>query len=146
MQHQDGAMIRLEPAEASIERVAILDVAGGVGMRGDLAHGGSADRLASLAVRLAVDAADEDSMQPGVEPIEITQALQVAPGENQCLLDGVGGEIAVPEHELGDVEEPPDGVRGEARERLAIASSGPFHQLSPHGLVPHLRQSAPVSN
>jgi hypothetical protein len=88
----------------------------------------------SLTVRLAVDRSHQHSMQPGVEAVEIAESLEVAPGEDEGFLDGVVGEIAVAEHEVGDAEEAANRVSGQDRERIAIPASCLFDQVSPHRL------------
>jgi hypothetical protein len=75
-------------------------------------------------------------MEPGVEAVEIAQATQVAPRLHQRLLDGIVGEVAVAEHELGDVEEPADRGGSELSERCSIASPRPLDQVSSHQPYP----------
>ena len=85
-------------------------------------------------------------MQPGVEPVEVAKPSQVAPGEDEGLLNRIIGEIAVAQHELGNVEQATDRFGCEGCERIAIASACSLDQISPHGspLVP--RQHPPVSH
>jgi len=132
-QHEHGAMLRPQPAKAAIERVAILDAARGVRVIRDLRDHDHARGAASFAARLAIHAADQHATQPGVEAVEVAQPPQVAPGQDEGLLDRIVGEIAVAEHELGDVEQSADRFGGEARERFAIASACLLDQVSSHG-------------
>jgi hypothetical protein len=131
-QDEDGAVLGPEPAEAPLERVTIHHGGGGIRRRHDLANLDHSRRPPSLAIRLAIDGPDEDAMEPGIKAVGVAQSLQITPGEDERLLDRVVGLVAVPEHELGDVEEPADGAGGERRERLPIAPSRYLDQLSLH--------------
>src|SRR4029078_10561136 len=87
--------------------------------------------MPALALGLAIDAADEDAMQPGVEAIRVAKAAQVAPGDDERLLDRVVGEVAVVEHQLGNVEEAADRGGRELGERGPIASPCPLDPVQP---------------
>ena len=65
---------------------------------------------------------DGETMEPGVEPIGVTQPRQVAPGSDQCLLDRVAGQLRIPEDEAGGPVQPRDGPADELREGVMIAS------------------------
>ena len=106
MKDEHRTVLRAQPAEAPIEGVAIRDLRRRVRVGRCLWEMDDADRSAALAVRFPVHAPHEHPMKPRVEPVEISQALQVAPGEDEGLLDGVVREIAVTEGEViteGDV-------------------------------------------
>ena len=61
------------------------------------------------------------AMEPGVEPIGVTQPRQVAPGSDECLLDRVAGQLRIPEDEAGRPVQPRDGSAGELGEGVMIA-------------------------
>jgi hypothetical protein len=82
-------------------------------------------------------------MEPRTETVGVTQAAQVAPCDDESFLDGVLGEIAVVQHQLGDAVEARDPGSGEARERVAVAVLRKFHEISVHPRP--LVQHAPLS-
>lgn len=60
-------------------------------------------------------------MEPGVEPIGVTQPRQVPPGSDECLLDRVAGQLRVPEDEAGGPVQPRDGRADELGKGVMIA-------------------------
>ncbi len=79
------------------------------------------DRTATPAAK-AVDArANEETMEPGVEPIRVAQPREISPGADQRLLDRVSRELAIPEDESGGCIKPRDGRTGKHREGVMIA-------------------------
>jgi hypothetical protein len=44
---------------------------------------------------------DGQSVEPGIDPIEIAQPRQVSPGSEERLLDRVSRELVIPEDEPG---------------------------------------------
>ena len=79
------------------------------------------DRPPAPAARLVEAGVDGQAMEPGVEPIGVTQPRQVAPGSDEGLLDRVAGELRVPEDEAGGPVQPRDGPAGELGEGVMIA-------------------------
>ena len=49
--------------------------------------------LPTFVVGEPVDRADQDPVQPGIEPIRVAQRAQVPPGDDERFLDGVFREI-----------------------------------------------------
>ena len=64
---------------------------------------------------------DGQAMEPGVEPVGVTQPRQVVPGPDERLLDRVAGQLRVAEDEAGDPVQPRDGIAGELGEGVMIA-------------------------
>ena len=64
---------------------------------------------------------DGQAMEPGVEPVGITQPRQVVPGSDERLLDRVAGQLRVAEDEAGGPVQPRDGPAGELGEGVMIA-------------------------
>ena len=58
---------------------------------------------------------DGQAMEPGIEPVGITQSRQVAPGPDEGLLDRVAGQLRIPEDEAGGPVQPRGGPAGELR-------------------------------
>lgn len=137
-------MVGAESSEGAIDRIAIDDVTNDVGCDRRICAGQDTNGALPFAAGLAVDAADQDPMQPRLETVEVSQATQVSPGLDERLLDRIVGQVAVPEHQLGDVEEPADRRGGELGKGLPIAPSRPLDQLAPYRHpVPRSRQCAP---
>ena len=68
-------------------------------------------------------------MEPGVEPVRVAQAREVAPGSDVCLLDRVSRELLVPEDEAGDSLQPRDGRADEHGEGVMIAPPCPLDEF-----------------
>ena len=61
---------------------------------------------ATLARRLGDADVDDQAMQPRVEAVRIAESPQVAPGDHQCVLEGILGPIDVAQDPLSEREEP----------------------------------------
>ena len=140
MKDEHGPVLGPQPAEAAIERVAVLDASCRIRVARDV-RGPRPFVRTGVARAPPRDRRDRDQhpMQPGVEPVGVSKPLQVAPGEDERLLDRVVGEVAVAEHELGDVEQAADRIGREGRERVAVAPAC----LSRPGLAASARLSSP---
>src|SRR5436305_8587720 len=73
---------------------------------------------------------DDQSMEPGVEPIRVTKAGQVSPGSDGCLLDRVARELRVAEDQAGSRVQPREMDVEQGREGVMIASPRPFNETS----------------
>src|SRR4051794_18851083 len=96
-------MIGIEPAEGSLEDVAVgdsrrrvVDAGGPDGREVDL-DGATASASRDVETRV-----DRESPEPGVEPARVAQPGQVPPGANACFLDRVARELVVPEDQPGN--------------------------------------------
>ena len=108
---------------ARVDEVAIGERAGHVvhgrrvdGLELDL------DRPPSTAAGQVETRVDGQAMEPGIEPVGVTQPRQVAPGSDERLLDRVAGQLRIPEDEAGGLVQPRDGPAGELGEGVMIAS------------------------
>ena len=45
-------------------------------------------------------------MQPRVEPVRIAESSQIAPGDHQCVLEGILGSVDVAQDPLSHREQP----------------------------------------
>ena len=61
--------------------------------------------------------------QPGVEPVRVAQARQVAPGSDEGVLDRVARELAVSEDQSRRCVQPREGSAGDRGEGVMIAPS-----------------------
>src|SRR6185295_8866680 len=88
--------------------------------------------MTPLATRLVEARPNDEAPDPGVESIGIPKPRQVSPGLDESILDGVLGQIGIPQDQPGDGIEARERRGGEIREGLAIAALGSFHQLALH--------------
>ena len=133
MDDEHGSKVRLEAPEPAIDLVTVLE--GATCVRDGTIAAGIQDTdgsLASLVRRGSVDTPHEDPMHPGGEPIWIAQGTKVTPGQDQGLLDRILSQVAVAEHELGDVEHMRDRLFGQCAERLPVALLRTLHQVPLH--------------
>ena len=78
-------------------------------------------------------------MDPGVEPIEVAQSTNVAPSEDERVLNGILGAARVAQNYVGDAIEATDPGRSQRRKGLVIALSRQSHQISLHAFRPFRR-------
>src|SRR5882672_9886231 len=69
-------------------------------------------------------------MKPGVEPIRVPKARQIAPGPDQSLLDRVARELRVPKDEASGRVQPRKGRVDELGEGVMIAPLRASDELS----------------
>ena len=131
VQHDDRPVPLIEPAHGRVDELPIGQRAGQVG-RGGHVDGRKLDLdgAPSTAPDLVETGIDGQAMEPGVEPIGVTQPRQVAPGSDEGLLDRVAGQLRIPEDEAGGPVQPRDGPAGELGEGVMIALPRPVHESS----------------
>src|SRR5690349_1988723 len=123
MEHDDRAPAWLERPQATIKEIAIDDGRREVGRHRDVDRGELDLDRAPLAAPHDVEAGiDEQSMEPGVEAVDIAQRRQVAPAPDHRLLDGVARELAVAEDQASGRVQPRDGRADEHGEGVMIAT------------------------
>ena len=129
-----GPLLRRQAPEAPVELVTHGHGALGVGRhRLERRVEGELDDLPlSAPFRGAVAGADEQSMQPGVEPVRVTQTAHVEPGLEERVLHGIGGVLVIAEDEPGGPEEPIGPAGRQCREGIEIAPLRPNHEVSLH--------------
>jgi hypothetical protein len=71
-------------------------------------------------------------MQPGVEPVWVTQTAQVNPGLEKRILHGIGSVLVIAQDEPGGPEEPIGRADRQWRERIEISPLRPDHEVSLH--------------
>jgi hypothetical protein len=88
------------------------------------------DRPSSTAARDVEARVDGQAVDPGVEPVRLAEATQVAPGTEQAILDGIARELAVPEDQAGSRVQPRDRPTDELGEGVMIALPRQIHEPS----------------
>ncbi len=137
VEHEDRPLLGRQPPEPALDLVAI-------GERGEvIRRRRSVDRQdpngrdpGALAARLRIADVDEHSLEPGVEPLRIAEAGQLAPGDHQRLLHRVLGEADVAEDAARDPEEQVAPRPGQDGERLPVPALGLLHEVAIHSLRP----------
>lgn len=131
VQDDDRAPGVIESAHSAVHEVAVGEGASDVWHRRhvdglDLDLDGSTSSMA----RLVQARIDGQAMEPGIEPLGVTQRRQVAPGSDQGILDRVSSELMVPEDEAGRLVQPRDGGAGKFGEGVMIAPLRSFHDTA----------------
>ena len=75
---------------------------------------------------------DEESGQPGLEPIRIAEAGQLTPGDHQRVLDRVLGSFVVSQDPSRDPEQPVTAGASQDGERLPVTALGCDDKLRIH--------------
>jgi hypothetical protein len=75
---------------------------------------------------------DEESPEPGIEPIDVAKPWKLSPCMDECFLDGVLGPLSVPKDQAGDRIETVTRRGREDLEGIVIALSCRFHDRSLH--------------
>src|SRR5206468_10224327 len=75
---------------------------------------------------------DEEAVEPGVEPVRIAEAGQLAPGDHQCLLHRILGPVDVAEDSLSNREEPVRAGACQDAKGLPVAQLGLLDEIAIH--------------
>ena len=123
VQDDDRAAGLVEPPHRGVDELAVGERTGHVGRRRHVDRRElDLDRAPSSTARLVEARVDGQAIEPGIEPVGVTQPRQVAPGSDERLLDRVAGQLRIPEDEAGGLVQPRDGPAGELGEGVMIAS------------------------
>ena len=80
--------------------------------------------------------ADDQPVQPGVEPLGVAQRRQIAPGPHQCILGRILREFGVAKEESSDRVQPIDGAACQHAEGLTVSASRPLDEFRLHASLP----------
>jgi len=156
-ENEQSSLLRSQASEAPLELISIGDVEEVVSGHGQIDRQGEKVRdPPAFSLGLGKAGANDEAVEPRVEPIRITESGQVTPGDHQRFLDGILGLIDVAEDPLGECEEAiatsadQVGVRASitlacsldevsvhrlhSRRRLLEASTSPYGCKSPRGI------------
>ncbi len=105
------------------------------------------DDPATLPRRLGDAHVDDETLEPGIEPVRIAEPPQVTPGDHQRVLKGILGPIDVAQDPLGDREEPVIPNADQVDERLPIPVPCRLDEIAVHGsLLPGDAQRGRLPN
>jgi hypothetical protein len=133
MEDEQGALFRRQPPEAAFELISIRNALNGV------RAGRSVDRQDAnvrgplpTPARFRIAGVDEESREPGIEPVRIAEAGQLTPGDHQSLLHRILGPVDIAEDPLGDREEPVSAGLRQAAKGLPVAPLGQLDEIAIH--------------
>ena len=86
---------------------------------------------------------DHQPVEPGVEPVRIAEAGQVAPGDHQRVLHGILGPVDVAEDPLRDREEPVATRADQVGVCLPVPVSCRLDEIAIHRSLPSAPSGAP---
>jgi hypothetical protein len=126
MGDEHGSLFKVQALEGPVQLVSdgewLLDVIVRWTVEHDLADLDSPN--APRAAGLAIAGSDQESAQPGFESVRLAHCPNVEPGREQCVLDGVGGELIVAEDQPSEPKQPVERGGDKCRECLVITVSG----------------------
>jgi hypothetical protein len=122
VQDHDRTALFVEPPHDGIDEHAVGDRVGRIRRgrreeRNDL----DLDRSPSTATSKIETCVDDQAVEPGIEPIGLTEASKVSPSSDEAILDRVARELRVPEDEASCRVQPRDGSADEHSEGVMIA-------------------------
>ncbi len=123
----DDALLERQPAERSIELIAVDDGAALVRDRPIVVAQQHDLGPTPDAAPLVVARVDEEAPQPGLEPGRVAEAGQLAPRSDERLLGGVVGPVGVAEDRARERVHPVDVRVRERRERVVVAGHRARH-------------------
>jgi hypothetical protein len=136
----DGnSLVGLQAPKAAVELIVVLDRAGEVAGRPldpDHPDLGRSSLPPSALIGAGID---DQTMQPRVPSVRVAQGREVSPGMDECFLDGVLGEVRVPQGQASDSEEAVASGRRENLEGLVIALACRLDDIALHGPLRRFR-------
>jgi hypothetical protein len=90
MQDEDGALFGREPSEGALERIPVIDRDVGIRSRRPVdRQDPDATAPAPVPTQLLVTGIHEQPMEPDFKAFRVAEPWELAPGDEECLLDGV---------------------------------------------------------
>lgn len=134
VQDEGGALLRRQPLECALQGVAVVDRDDRVRDHRTVVRDrhDPADPAAAL-TSLLVTGIHEESMQPDLETLGVSQPREFAPGKKECLLHGVLCSIGIAKDPICDAKASAAVEVDERLEGEFIASSCPFDHPYRHG-------------
>src|SRR4029079_34648 len=137
VEDEDGPLLRRQAPEGALQHIAgrrlLLRVALPDAREAGQLHMDLRAVALPRAARLAVARANQQPMQPGVEPVRVADGPDVEPGRDQRLLDRIDREAAAAEDKASRSMQAVERVGGQRRERVVVTRLCPQDEVSPHG-------------
>jgi hypothetical protein len=129
MQDDQRPALGFQPPEGGIERLTLGDLVREVIRVAEILDGErDLDRTTPLPAGEPEAGANRQAMDPGLETIRIAETGQVPPRSDHRLLDGIPGQLRIPEDEPGGPAESPDQRAGERGKGVMIAPLRALHE------------------
>ena len=133
MQDEDRPLLHRQASERPLELVTVDDIRRGVRSgRSLVGQCPNVGRPMPRPLRLVVAGVHEDPVDPRLEPVDVPERRQTAPGGERRLLERVLGKVGIAEDPVGQRVEPAALEAHQFGERIAIATLRVADQLSPH--------------
>ena len=149
VQDHHGALVDRQRAEARAPcgrvRAPRTARSGRIAVSGSGSHGQLHQGAPPLLLRELVAGAHGQAVEPGLPRVGVTQGVHVLPGQDERVLHGVLGAVAVAQDEGGDGIQPGDRSSRQVGERLEVTRPRSFHELSLHVATDVLRPIWPLS-
>jgi len=127
VQDHERPMLGSQVTECAVERIPVIETSEVVVGRRRLGQVAAYLDHPSLTATSLVDGrVNEQPIEPAVKAVGVTQAWEVAPGADECLLDRVTREFRVAEDEASGRVQPREPGIDERGEGVVIASLGPL--------------------
>lgn len=133
MEDEDRSLLEGKPSQGSLELVAIIDREdlAGIGRTIDRENA-NLDEPTTAAPGLGVAGIGENPVEPRFEAIRIAERPKVPPGDDQCGLDSVLGQVSVTQDPTRDRHAPVADRTSEGIKSFAIARPRTIYEGSQH--------------
>ena len=136
VEDEHDALVDVQPVQLASEPVTVRDTdrrvrrprRSRVGRHVQLDEGPAPVRLGDL-----VAGAHREPAEPGVPGVRITERANMAPGQQERILDRILGAIRVAQDEVGDAEQPRMRCPHELGVGIDVTAHRPLDQLPLHG-------------
>ena len=145
VQHDDGPFLDVDACQLGQDPLAVGDVSRGISGSGSSGVGLHVQLdlgPPSLLLRIAIADTDEESADPGVPGVGITQRAQILPGGHEGILHSILGAIDVAKDEVGDTLQQRESRPHQLREGFEVSAPGSFDERSLHGRHLTLREAS----
>ena len=128
------ALLDRQATEASLQLVADRGLALGVPVSTGVGFGDL--DLHDLALLdppcLPITGVNEQSMEPGIESVGVTNGADVQPCSKERLLDRIRGAVVASQDQPGGPMQPVERTCGQSREGIVVAVSSAKYEISLH--------------
>ena len=134
MENEDGPLLGRQATEATLDAIALDDRR--FYARAFLSFGRQQsefhDRPTAISAGLPIAGADDKPVDPGIESIEVAQSGDIAPREDEGVLDGILSPFRAAENDASDSVQPTDRRRRQRREGVMITFPSQGYEISLH--------------
>lgn len=137
MEDEDRPLFRRQPPEPAFELVPVGEREQLIGRRRTVHRQDPQVGRASAFAGSMVDAlANDEAMEPGVEPLRIAESPQVTPGDHQRVLHGILGAVDIAKDPVRDREQAVHSAAHQVDECRLVATLRRLDEVAVHVLHP----------